>query len=61
MQIHLLHDDISRIQLEFVPMIEEIISEWLVVHFFATTPSQPAAIEDFSTQLSSLQIGKFML
>lgn len=61
MQIHMLHDDISRIQLELVPMIEEIVSEWLVVHFFANTPSQPAAIEDFSSQLSSLQIGKFML
>ena len=61
MQIHMCHDDISRIQLEMVPMIEEIISEWHIIHFFATTPSQPAAIEDFSLQLSSLQIGKFML
>ncbi|GLT68100.1 hypothetical protein SLA2020_403600 [Shorea laevis] len=59
-QIHMLHDDISRIQLELVPMIEEIVSEWLVVHFFATTPSQPAAIEDFSSQLSSLQIDSNM-
>ncbi|XP_059445417.1 nuclear pore complex protein NUP160 isoform X2 [Corylus avellana] len=59
-QIHMLHDDISRIQLELVPMIEEIVSEWLVVHFFANTPSQPAAIEDFSSQLSSLQIDSNM-
>ncbi|KAE8022771.1 hypothetical protein FH972_008545 [Carpinus fangiana] len=59
-QIHMLHDDISRIQLELIPMIEEIVSEWLVVHFFATTPSQPAAIEDFSSQLSSLQIDSNM-
>ncbi|GMY33051.1 nuclear pore complex protein NUP160 isoform X1 [Fagus crenata] len=59
-QIHMCHDDISRIQLEMVPMIEEIIFEWLIIHFFATTPSQPAAIEDFSLQLSSLQIDSNM-
>ncbi|KAK4566003.1 hypothetical protein RGQ29_002278 [Quercus rubra] len=59
-QIHMCHDDISRIQLEMVPMIEEIVSEWLIIHFFATTPSQPAAIEDFSLQLSSLQIDSNM-
>ncbi|KAG6727322.1 hypothetical protein I3842_02G124200 [Carya illinoinensis] len=55
-QIHMPHDDISRIQLELVPMIEEIVSEWVIIHFFATTPSQLAAIEDFSSQLSLLQI-----
>lgn len=55
------HDDISRIQVELVPMIEEIISEWLIVLFFSTTPSESPAIEDFSSQLSLLQIGKFLL
>ena len=51
LQIYMLHDDISRIQLELVPMI----------HFFGTTPTESPALEDFSSQLSSLQIGRFML
>lgn len=55
-QIHMLHDDISRIQLELVPMIQEIVTEWLIIHFFSTTPSESPALEDFSSQLSSLQI-----
>ena len=51
LQIYMLHDDISRIQLELVPMI----------YFFGTTPTESPAFEDFSSQLSSLQIGRFML
>ncbi|PSS21659.1 Nuclear pore complex protein [Actinidia chinensis var. chinensis] len=55
-QIHMLHDDISRIQLELVPMIQEIITEWHIIHFLGTTTSESSAAEDFSSQLSSLQI-----
>ncbi|KAG5228130.1 nuclear pore complex protein [Salix suchowensis] len=55
-QINMLHDDTSRIQLEFIPMIQEIVSEWLIIHFLSTTPSESPSIEDFSSQLSSLQI-----
>uniref|UniRef100_A0A5B7BIU5 Uncharacterized protein n=1 Tax=Davidia involucrata TaxID=16924 RepID=A0A5B7BIU5_DAVIN len=55
-QIHMLHNDISRLQLELIPMIQEIITEWHIIHFFGTTPSESPAIEDFSYQLSSLQI-----
>ena len=61
LQIYMLHDDISRIQLELVPMIQEIVTEWLIIHFFGTTPTESPALEDFSSQLSSLQIGRFML
>lgn len=50
-------DDVSRIRLELVPMIQEIIAEWLIIHFFAATPSESYAVEDFSSQLSSLKIG----
>lgn len=57
----MLHDDVSKIQFDLIPMIQEIISEWLLIHFFATTPSESAAIEDFSSQLSLLQIGRVML
>ncbi|XP_031284855.1 nuclear pore complex protein NUP160 isoform X3 [Pistacia vera] len=55
-QISMLHDDIARIQLELIPMIQEIVTEWLIILFFGTTPSESPAIEDFSSQLSSLQI-----
>ncbi|XP_057965063.1 nuclear pore complex protein NUP160 [Malania oleifera] len=55
-QIHMLHDDISRIQLELVPMVQEIITEWLIIHYFGTTGTESPAIEDFSSQLSSLKI-----
>ncbi|GAV86384.1 Nup160 domain-containing protein [Cephalotus follicularis] len=55
-QIYMMHDDISKIQLELVPMIQETVYEWLIIHFLGTTPSELPTIEDFSSQLSSLQI-----
>ncbi|PIN25902.1 Nuclear pore complex, Nup160 component [Handroanthus impetiginosus] len=55
-QINMSHDDVSRVKLELVPMIQEIITEWHIIHFFGTTPLESPAIEDFSYQLSSLQI-----
>ncbi|KAK6925523.1 Nuclear pore complex protein NUP160, partial [Dillenia turbinata] len=55
-QIHMGHDDISRIQLELIPMIQETFTEWLIIHYFCTTPSESPVAEDFSSQLSSLQI-----
>ncbi|KAF6139257.1 hypothetical protein GIB67_021467 [Kingdonia uniflora] len=55
-QVHLVHDDISRIQLELVPMIQEILTEWLILHFLGTTPSKSPPLEDFSAQLSFLHI-----
>lgn len=58
MQVHLLPDDITKIQLELVPMLQEIIFEWLVIIFFAITPAAPAVTEDFNSKLSSLQIGR---
>lgn len=57
LQIHMLPDDVSKIQLELVPMIHEVITEWHIIYFLATTPSEAPAFEDFSSQLSSLQIG----
>ncbi|KAH9627148.1 hypothetical protein KSS87_018388 [Heliosperma pusillum] len=55
-QVHMLPDDKSKIQLELIPMIQEIITEWLIIHFLATLPSESLSAEDFSTQLSSLTI-----
>ncbi|XP_050147868.1 nuclear pore complex protein NUP160-like isoform X2 [Malus sylvestris] len=60
MQIQMLHDDVSKIQLDLIPRIEKIISEWLLIHLCATTPSESAAIEDFSSQLSVLHIDSNM-
>ncbi|KAM2829492.1 hypothetical protein PS2_035150 [Malus domestica] len=59
-QIQMLHDDVSKIQLDLIPRIEKIISEWLLIHFCATTPSESAEIEDFSSQLSVLHIDRNM-
>lgn len=61
LQIHMLNGDISKIQLELVPMVQEIITEWHIIHFLGTTPSESPAAEDFSSQLSSLQIGWLIL
>ncbi|XP_040868206.1 uncharacterized protein [Glycine max] len=58
MRVHLLHDDINKIQLDLVPMLQEIIFEWLIIIFFTITPYAPAVTEDFNSKLSSLQIGE---
>ncbi|KAL2323239.1 hypothetical protein Fmac_027618 [Flemingia macrophylla] len=55
-QVHLSHDDINKVQLELVPMLQEIIFEWLIIIFFNSTPTVPAVTEDFNSKLSSLQI-----
>ncbi|KAF7804423.1 nuclear pore complex protein NUP160 isoform X1 [Senna tora] len=59
-QIHMSHDDITKIRIELLPMLQEIIFEWLIIIFFAITPSAPAVIEDFNYKLSSLQIDSNM-
>lgn len=52
--------DISRIQLELLPMVQDIVIEWLIIQFLAATPTQGPMVGDFSTQLSSLNIGNFL-
>ncbi|QCE06004.1 nuclear pore complex protein NUP160 [Vigna unguiculata] len=59
-QVHLTHDDINKVQLELVPMLQEIIFEWLIIIFFTITPSSLAVTEDFNSKLSSLQIDNNM-
>ncbi|CAM8906142.1 unnamed protein product [Rhodiola kirilowii] len=59
-QVYMSDKDMSRIQLELLPMVQDIITEWLVIQFIATTPTQGPVVEDFSSQLSSLNIdGKY--
>lgn len=52
------YDDVSRVKVELIPMIQEIVTEWHILHYLGTTPSESPAIEDFSYKLSSLQIGR---
>ncbi|CAN1842205.1 Nuclear pore complex protein NUP160 [Linum perenne] len=58
-KINMLHADVSRMQLELVPMIQDTVYEWLIINFLVTTPSESPGIEDFSCQLSSLRIGAY--
>ncbi|KAM0016260.1 putative transcription factor WD40-like family [Helianthus debilis subsp. tardiflorus] len=55
-QINMLPEVVSRVQLELFPLIQEIITEWHIIHFFGTTPCEAPTMEDFSSQLSLLQI-----
>ncbi|XP_073287556.1 nuclear pore complex protein NUP160 isoform X2 [Primulina huaijiensis] len=55
-QINMSHSHVSRVKVELVPMIQEIITEWHIIYFFGTTPSESPSVEDFSSRLSSLQI-----
>ncbi|KAK1430067.1 hypothetical protein QVD17_12562 [Tagetes erecta] len=55
-QINMLPEDVSRVQLELFPLIHEIITEWHIIHFLGTTPCESPSMEDFSSQLSLLQI-----
>ncbi|KAK4839678.1 hypothetical protein QYF36_023955 [Acer negundo] len=55
--ISMLRELTSRIQLELIPMIQEIVLEWLIILLFCISPSELPSIEDFNPQLSSLQFG----
>ncbi|KAL0700348.1 hypothetical protein Bca4012_056470 [Brassica carinata] len=55
-QVNMSQQDICKLRLELLPMIQDIVSEWLIILFFVTTPAQLTSMEDFSFKLSSLQI-----
>ncbi|KAJ4895010.1 SUPPRESSOR OF AUXIN RESISTANCE1 [Raphanus sativus] len=55
-QVNMSQQDICKLRLELLPMIQDIVSEWLIILFFVTTPAQLTSVEDFSFKLSSLQI-----
>ncbi|GAB2231275.1 hypothetical protein Drorol1_Dr00027564, partial [Drosera rotundifolia] len=48
--------DVIKVKLELIPMVHGIIVKWLLIYIFSTTPAQSLAEENFSLQLSSLQI-----
>ncbi|KAI3923172.1 hypothetical protein MKW92_020270 [Papaver armeniacum] len=39
-QVQMVGDDISRIEQELVPMVQETLMEWLILHFLGTMPSR---------------------
>lgn len=53
----MVHEDISRVQLQLIPKVQELLMQWLIVHLMGTTPSESLLLEDFSSRLSSLHIG----
>ncbi|XP_058086565.1 nuclear pore complex protein NUP160 isoform X2 [Magnolia sinica] len=63
-QVLMVHEDISRVQLELIPMIQEILTQWIILHLVGTTPSESLSesplLEDFSSRLSSLRIDNKM-
>uniref|UniRef100_A0A0D9VC52 Uncharacterized protein n=1 Tax=Leersia perrieri TaxID=77586 RepID=A0A0D9VC52_9ORYZ len=57
-QVSLSQNDVARIKLKLFPMVQDILGQWIVLHFIGISPTTPPTIEDFSYQLSSLQLGK---
>lgn len=56
----MLQSDVARIKLKLFPMIQDILGQWIILHFVGISPTSPPTIEDFSYQLSSLQLGNFL-
>ncbi|CAM0946979.1 unnamed protein product [Alopecurus aequalis] len=56
-QVSLLQSDVARIKLKLFPMIQDILGQWIVLHFVGISPTTPPTMEDFSYQLSYLQLG----
>ncbi|KAF3790389.1 Nuclear pore complex protein [Nymphaea thermarum] len=56
-QVQVSFDDSSKIKLDLIPLIQNILLRWFIVHMLASRPCESVALEDFSYQLSSLHIG----
>ncbi|XP_008801415.2 nuclear pore complex protein NUP160 [Phoenix dactylifera] len=56
-QVYMMQTDVARIKLKLIPLIQEILMQWLILHFMTITPTTPPTVEDFSSRLSSLNIG----
>lgn len=49
--------DVSKIQLEVLPLVQEALTVGLLIHWLTVTSAEAPPPEDFSSQLSSLRIG----
>ncbi|XP_020089864.1 nuclear pore complex protein NUP160 isoform X3 [Ananas comosus] len=56
-QVAMMQTDVVSVNLNLIPMAQDVLKKWLILHFTAITPTKPPAVEDFSSQLSSLHIG----
>ncbi|KAJ4792289.1 Nuclear pore complex protein NUP160 [Rhynchospora pubera] len=56
-QVSLTQADVAKIKLHLFPLVEEILVQWALVLYAGATPTTRPPLEDFSSQLSSLQIG----
>ncbi|KAJ1698216.1 hypothetical protein LUZ63_006728 [Rhynchospora breviuscula] len=56
-QVSLTQADVAKIKLHLFPLVEEILLQWALVLYAGATPTTRPPLEDFSSQLSSLQIG----
>ncbi|KAM0939366.1 hypothetical protein DsansV1_C21g0169861 [Dioscorea sansibarensis] len=55
-QVYLMQSDLARIKVKLIPMVQELLTQWLILHFVGSTPSTPLIGDDFSSRLSSLRI-----
>ncbi|PWA68371.1 nucleoporin [Artemisia annua] len=54
--INMLPCDVSRVQRELFPLIQEILMEWHIVHFIGTIPCEAPLLDGLSSQLSLSEI-----
>ncbi|CAN6466089.1 unnamed protein product [Victoria cruziana] len=55
-QVLLRFDDLSKVKLHLIPLIQNVLLRWFIVHTLASRPCESLAFEEFSFQLSSLHI-----
>ncbi|KAH9310668.1 hypothetical protein KI387_025703, partial [Taxus chinensis] len=48
--------NVSRIELQLIPMVQDIATQSFLLHWMSTTSTEAPPLEDFSSQLSSLHI-----
>jgi hypothetical protein len=58
-QVGLTSSQISYLKSHFIPEIQEVMTASLLVHWLTVTFAEVPPPEDFSSQLSSLRLGKY--
>jgi hypothetical protein len=57
-QVVLSSNEVSTIQLHLIPQVQETMAVSLLLHWLTVTFAEVPPPEDFSSQLSSLRLGK---